>query len=505
MINKITDKLFCKFSKFNSIKLKFAVPIIFLSALILIINGSLRFIGELISINRNFNEQSQVISELAALTLVDPVWNFNTEAILGNMDAIFKNKEVSFINVKVLGKTDKVYKKINKHHFNNKDVITLKKAITKDKAVIGYIEIGITKYYRNLETKKRLIFYISNPVILILILWITIFWISSKVTKPLEDLSKNVKEITGGNYNKRIDIVSNDEIGVFAMEFNIMADNLCEHVFELKEKDALQELIMESTENGYILYNNDGEIILTNNTFFEMLGLPEEAKNTVQISEMRRFVTEQMKEPQLFFNDTIRNFRTLDKEKNVYELENKNGESIFKIKCHPISDPSLPKGIYNMIIVVFSEANKENGLSIHDISIHQNYSPMNFLMKEALQIAEIGFYCMNRDHIYLDCNPWTCHFVGAKFPEEVKGRNIFELAKVYDWPQHVAQEIYHVDEGIMAIGIPRFNIPTILPQGPNLPPVYQYNTKYPIFNRQGKVTGLVGAVSDSQFQFFKSN
>lgn len=190
---------------------------------------------------------------------------------------------------------------------------------------------------------------------------------------------------------------------------------------------------------------------------------------------------------------------------NVYELENKNGESIFKIKCHPISDPSLPKGIYNMIIVVFSEANKENGLSIHDISIHQNYSPMNFLMKEALQIAEIGFYCMNRDHIYLDCNPWTCHFVGAKFPEEVKGRNIFELAKVYDWPQHVAQEIYHVDEGIMAIGIPRFNIPTILPQGPNLPPVYQYNTKYPIFNRQGKVTGLVGAVSDSQFQFFKSN
>lgn len=49
---------------------------------------------------------------------------------------------------------------------------------------------------------------------------------SRKLSKPLKEMSKAAKEISQGNFSKRMDISSNDEIGDLAASFNIMSRDL---------------------------------------------------------------------------------------------------------------------------------------------------------------------------------------------------------------------------------------------------------------------------------------
>ncbi|OGI01637.1 MAG: hypothetical protein A2104_03640 [Candidatus Melainabacteria bacterium GWF2_32_7] len=106
------------------------------------------------------------------------------------------------------------------------------------------------------------------------------------------------------------------------IERNEKQEKIQESLNLIKEKDALQRLIMESTENGYILFSTENRIILTNNMFFEMFGLPEEAKNIKIGTEIRDAVAQTMKYPQIFIDNSKKIFQTFDKVKDIYELKN---------------------------------------------------------------------------------------------------------------------------------------------------------------------------------------
>ncbi len=195
---------------------------------------------------------------------------------------------------------------------------------------------------------------------------------------------------------------------------------------------------------------------------------------------------------------------------NIYELKeklfikNKEPELEYKIVCCPISSASAPNGIYDMITVIFVSAvhielneqvvapDKANTALLDDNSVTENYSLLNLSNAEAFQILPASLWWMNRDHIYKGCNLEACYVVGAKSIQEFIGRDIFDLAKINDWPLFKAQEIYDIDERVMATGIPEFNIESIMPQGNDAPPIHQYGIRKPIFNRHGKVIALMG-------------
>lgn len=90
----------------------------------------------------------------------------------------------------------------------------------------------------------------------------------------------------------------------------------------IREKDALQSLIMESTENGYIMFDKENNIILINNTFIEMFDLPEKVRTIESAKEIINLLSEKMKESQFFIENTLKVFQTLDKAKESYELKN---------------------------------------------------------------------------------------------------------------------------------------------------------------------------------------
>ena len=59
-----------------------------------------------------------------------------------------------------------------------------------------------------------------------------IYFFSKRLTKPLLEVNKAAKIIADGNFDRRLSIDSNDEIGQLADSFNYMAESL-----EKKDQD----------------------------------------------------------------------------------------------------------------------------------------------------------------------------------------------------------------------------------------------------------------------------
>ena len=75
--------------------------------------------------------------------------------------------------------------------------------------------------------------FITVGVFVSLILAGIILFMLIGLTRPFRRLNAAADEISKGNYSKRVDIKSRDEIGEFANSFNLMADHIVEHITEL--------------------------------------------------------------------------------------------------------------------------------------------------------------------------------------------------------------------------------------------------------------------------------
>ena len=94
------------------------------------------------------------------------------------------------------------------------------------------------KFMRHLHQ----VFYqiaISALLIAILIAWV----LSKNLLKPVRNISNGTNELATGNYTKRIEAISNDELGELAQRFNLLAASL-----EQNESDRKQWIVDISHE-----------------------------------------------------------------------------------------------------------------------------------------------------------------------------------------------------------------------------------------------------------------
>jgi signal transduction histidine kinase len=67
------------------------------------------------------------------------------------------------------------------------------------------------------------------------LLSVILLFLLLKLTHPIRRLNQITEEIAGGNYEKRANIKSKDEIGEFAQNFNAMADSVQAHIQRLSD------------------------------------------------------------------------------------------------------------------------------------------------------------------------------------------------------------------------------------------------------------------------------
>ena len=85
--------------------------------------------------------------------------------------------------------------------------------------------------------------FIIIPVLLLIILFVMSTKLSRRFVKPINELSDGVREISGGNLEKKINIYTGDEIEHLAICYNAMTDEIKTYMKNLEKETAEKERI----------------------------------------------------------------------------------------------------------------------------------------------------------------------------------------------------------------------------------------------------------------------
>jgi len=122
-------------------------------------------------------------------------------------------------------------------------------------------------------------------VLLFAATWFALF-LSKQVTVPIQALAGATREISRGNFDQRIDVQAQDELGTLVRSFNRMTEQLSEGrrqineftksleqaVEERERRRNLMETILENIPTGVVSLDASGEIARVNSAVVTILG-----------------------------------------------------------------------------------------------------------------------------------------------------------------------------------------------------------------------------------------
>ncbi|HOV98429.1 MAG TPA: ATP-binding protein [Bacteroidota bacterium] len=100
------------------------------------------------------------------------------------------------------------------------------------------------------------------------------------VIQPAEKLTNIVRRISQGNLNQKIDIVTDDEIGVLSIEFNKMTERLRQYeeinINKLLAEKKKTETIVSSISEPVIVTDVNGTFVLVNQAAASLFSIPQD-------------------------------------------------------------------------------------------------------------------------------------------------------------------------------------------------------------------------------------
>ncbi|MED3654111.1 ATP-binding protein [Heyndrickxia sporothermodurans] len=90
------------------------------------------------------------------------------------------------------------------------------------------------------------------------------FFLSTRIAAPLRKMREAVFEITKGKFDKKVPILTHDEIGELATAFNQMGKQLKFNMNALNQEKEQLSSILSSMADGVLTFNRDGTILITN-------------------------------------------------------------------------------------------------------------------------------------------------------------------------------------------------------------------------------------------------
>ncbi len=92
-------------------------------------------------------------------------------------------------------------------------------------------------------------------------------------SRPIREITSAVQEMARGNYNRRISMHSEDELGILAASFNDMGQHIEQNLQQISEVKDRLEAILSNTVNGILLIGREGRLIYANPAAVLLLGL----------------------------------------------------------------------------------------------------------------------------------------------------------------------------------------------------------------------------------------
>ncbi|QCX32565.1 cell wall metabolism sensor histidine kinase WalK [Caloramator sp. E03] len=107
----------------------------------------------------------------------------------------------------------------------------------------------------------------------------------NRFTSPIIQMTKIATNIALGQYDKRINLTSYDEMGQLGHAFDLMADRLQETINDLLDKKNKLKSILTSMEDGVIVVDNNEKILLMNPAAKELFSIKDdvEGKHFIEV------------------------------------------------------------------------------------------------------------------------------------------------------------------------------------------------------------------------------
>lgn len=236
---------------------------------------------------------------------------------------------------------------------------------------------------------------IGAVCIILTLLFIITF--PAKIVKPVKDLTNKIKAISQRDYNQKIEVSSNDEIGLLSQAFNLMAERLKEYesrqIGELLTAKQRLEALVHNMQDGILLLDSNNKIILANQVLAELSGIKVEELQNKNISDvaanndlLRKMMESLNKKPET------------ESEKNTIRIVKDKKEYFYEPEMIPILttlDSIQEQNMGNMIILknvtIFTERDAAKTKLISTVS-HEMKTPVSSinLTLKLLEDTRIG-------------------------------------------------------------------------------------------------------------------
>jgi two-component system sensor histidine kinase ResE len=134
------------------------------------------------------------------------------------------------------------------------------KPLLEEGAVYIYQSLDVINQTRD-ETQR--IIWLSAGFAIILTVFFAVF-LSTRVTSPLIKMREAAADLTRGEFNTKVPVLTHDELGDLAREFNLMGRQLKYHINALNyEKEQLSSIV-KSMADGVITLNRNEDLIIIN-------------------------------------------------------------------------------------------------------------------------------------------------------------------------------------------------------------------------------------------------
>ncbi len=220
----------------------------------------------------------------------------------------------------------------------------LKPIISDDGEVKGliYEVCDLQSVYNVLNYAKNIL---TSAIIFALVITLVLAYIlAGSITRPIKDLTLKAKEMAKGDFNQRVEVKSDDEIGKLGNTFNYLTDELNLTIDKMNIEKSKLNTIFDYMAEGVIAVNRNGILIHANPIAKKILNLNDKSIGS-PIDLIRVNIDK------LNYSD----YKSLKGEKNL-DLNN----NFYKVKFAPYKSEGLNSGI----IVVLQDITKEHKLDL---------------------------------------------------------------------------------------------------------------------------------------------
>jgi PAS domain S-box-containing protein len=245
----------------------------------------------------------------------------------------------------------------------------------------------------------------------------------------------------------------------------------------VEERAETLRASLQSTVDGILVVDSAGKIVAYNRKFAEMWGIPESVLASREENAALNFVLSQLKDPGTF----------LTRVRQAYADHDAQTDDVIELKDGRVferhSEPQCAKGRNVGRVWGFRDITERRRA---EEELHHSRQMLQLVLDNIPQRV----FWKDRNFNFLGCNRACALDAGLQSPEEIIGKNDFELS----WRE--TAELYRADdELVMEHASPKldFEEPQKRPDGSLM---WLRTSKLPLRDREGKVIGVIGTYED---------